>query len=380
MKRQGIAVLVIVLGWLAFLALTSVAYAQEYRLGPDDVLTVTVLRHPELSADQVTVTQDGKINLPVAGEVTITGKTAAEASQAIASALKSRLVSPEVTVAIKQARPERVFVLGAVGHPGIFDLKPGWRVTEALAAAGGLTVRPELAEASILRLNKETIAIDLPAILTEGEQPANVALQAGDVLSVTERTVRISVAGQVQRPGAYDLPAGGGVVEAVALAGGVAQKAALTRVTVKHADGTMTNADLFKVMVLGDMQANLKLHAGDLVMVPESKARVAVLGAVRMPGYFDIEEGTAPRTTDLVAMAGGADKHARISQVAIMRMVNNQATRINVDLEKVLRQGRSDEDQLVRSGDVIYVPDAKVDWEMAMRAIASLGTFGWLMK
>ena len=175
----------------------------------------------------------------------------------------------------------------------------------------------------------------------------------------------------------YDAPTGGGVVEAVALAGGALPKAALTKTIVKRADGTAVVVDLFKVMVQGDLQGNIGLKPGDIVMVPESKAKVAVMGAVRNPGYYDIEEGTAPTAADAIALAGGTDKGARIAETSLMRMENGKARRITVRLDRILKQGKAAEDVAVQNGDVIYVPKARVDWQSV---ISSLGVLGWLWK
>lgn len=349
---------------------------EGYRLGPEDVVSVTVLRHPELGADLVTVTSDGLLQVPVAGAVAVGGKTAQEASAAIAQALRGRLLSPEVTLSVKQLRTNRIFVLGGVTKPGIYDLKPGWRVTEALAAAGGLLTRPELLSASVFRLSKETLTLDLPGLLGDGSQASNVVLQPGDVLSLTERTLRVSVAGQVLKPGACDVPIGSGAVQAVAMAGGAAPKAALSKVTVQHADGTVVPVDLFRAMTLGRPEADVKLAAGDLVLVPEAKAKVAVLGAVRNPGYYDLEEGVTPRVADAVALAGGAVKGARLTEVGLMRTEGGQSVRRIVNLERVLRAGKTAEDVPVQSGDLIFVPDKKIDWDFALRAITSLSLLG----
>jgi polysaccharide export outer membrane protein len=356
------------------------AAEDQYRLGPGDVLTVTVLRHPELSLDQVVVTRDGRIQLPIAGDIQVAGKTLSEASAGAAQALSGRLVNPEVTITVKQPRAASVFVLGSVAKPGIYELQPGWRVIEALTAAGGLTGRPEMISGSLFRQDNRTLPLDLPAIISNGSLPANLALQPGDVISLSERTIRVSIAGQVQKPGLCDVPLGAGVVEAVAVAGGTAPGAALSKVRVQRANGTVVPVDLFRVLVLGEVQGDTKLEPQDLIIVPQSTARIAVLGTVNKPGYFDIEESSAPKVADALAMAGGPAKRADLSQVAIVRSDGGKATRITVDLNHVLREGKVNEDVLVRSGDVVFVPGPGTDWDLTLRALTSatllLGVLG----
>jgi len=274
----------------------------------------------------------------------------------------------------------KVAVLGAVVSPGYFDLEPGLprRVTDVLALAGGLVVPPERAQGSIFRADGASVPLDLSAILTAGDPAANLALLPGDVISVAERTVRVSVAGQVMKPGEYDLPAGAGVVEAVALAGGLSPRGALQSVLVQRPGGATQTVDMFRIMVRGDLAGNVPLGPGDLVMVPESKARIAVLGAVGKPGYFDIDEAAPPTVTQAVALAGGAQKHARVGETALVRLDNGQPTRTVVDLNRILRGGDVKADLPVRDGDLIFVPDAKVDWDMVLRAVSAFGWLRWI--
>ena len=81
------------------------------------------------------------------------------------------------------------------------------------------------------------------------------------MLSLAERTQQVSVAGQVLKPGTYEMALGGGVVEAVALAGGVTPKASLREVVIKRADGTSVAVDLFDSMVHGKLAGCPALRA-----------------------------------------------------------------------------------------------------------------------
>ena len=350
--------------------------SNNYLLCPEDIVSVKVMNHPEFSAERVVVTSDGRINLPVAGEMTAAGKTLKQLETEVINSLKKRLANPEVSVIMVETAPQRIFVLGAVKSPGVYDWKPGWRVTEALANAGGLIPRPELTVGSILRQNKQSLTLDIQAVMS-GNSNSNPEIRPGDVINLTERTIRVSIAGQVKAPGAYDLPIGGGIVEAVAMAGGTQPKAALTAVKVKRTDGSIIPVDLFKVMVKGEITDNCKLSAGDLIIIPQSIARIAVLGAVQKPGYYDIEDGTITKLSDAVAMAGGPVKHARTTEIGIIRQQSDNQQRIMANLDSILRQGKIDQDIKIANGDIIYIPDAKVDWDLILRGITSVGALKW---
>jgi polysaccharide biosynthesis/export protein len=347
----------LLLGGIALVALSGAGQAEEYRLGPEDVLAVGVLRHPEWSVNQVTVTSAGKINLPVVGELVASGKTIAQLDAIITQRLSGRIRFPEVTVSLVTPRQTQVFVVGSVAKPGAYPIKPGWRVSDALAVAGGTTVRPEVIAASLSRANqKKPVPLDLAKILSDSNNPANLTLQSGDTVRFSARTIQVQVVGEVGKSGPYEVPLGDGVVEAVALAGGPAPTAALSKTIVQRADGSRVAVDLYKALVLNQEGNNLKLKAGDMVMIPQSNARVTVLGAVKSPGFFDIKDGGTLRAAEAVALAGGALPTAALTKATVIR---EDKTEVPVNLYQVMVKGQQESDLLLQAGDLVMVPETK---------------------
>ncbi|MBV9868602.1 MAG: SLBB domain-containing protein [Abitibacteriaceae bacterium] len=335
-----------------------------YKLAPGDVVMVTVQRHPEMSVENATVNSAGKLKVPEVGEIYVTGKTLDQTAKQIAKALDDQLVRPEVNVSLKQGRPLQVSILGAVAKPGVYQAAPGWRVTEAIGVAGGLAIRPEIASATLTRGNNLGVPLDLQQIFRENHLPGgrpknssvNLLLQPGDVINIFSRASQVSVNGAVQRPGLYEVPEGDGVVEAIALAGGAAPKAALSKTRITHPDGTSVTADLLKAMVGGDQTSNLKVSTGDLILVPESKDRVTVRGAVAKPGYYDIEDGTTLRVTQALDLAGGATPKAALTKAAIEHA---DGTTTPINLYPVMFQGQRDGDLNLNPGDIVTIPDQR---------------------
>lgn len=334
--------------------------AEVYKLGPGDVVTVIVQRHPELSAD-VQVGSTGRIKLPEIGSVAVTGKTVEQVAQTVTRLLDPQLVHPEVTVILKQSRPRQISILGAVARPGVYDTAQGWRVTEALAVAGGLTVRPEVAAGTLTRSNGQVIPLDLQRMLHESDLPGkpnayNLPLQPGDILRLESRAMQVIVTGAVVKQGNYDLPAGSGAMEAVMLAGGAAPGAALSKARITHADGTVTPVNLYKAINLGDKESNVKVAAGDVVLVPEATDRVTVRGAVAKPGYYDIPDGGALHVSDAVTQAGNALPKAALTKVVIEHA---DGTTMPVNLYQATTLGQRDQDPALAPGDVVIVPEAR---------------------
>jgi polysaccharide biosynthesis/export protein len=110
----------------------------EYRLGPEDVIEVFVYKEPDLSVT-VTVRPDGRISLPLAGELDASGKPATQLQQEIAERLTRYISGPVVNVMVKQINSLKVSVLGEVRKPDVYRIKNRVTVLDAIAMAGGFT-------------------------------------------------------------------------------------------------------------------------------------------------------------------------------------------------------------------------------------------------
>lgn len=110
----------------------------EFRLGPDDVIEVSVYQDKDFDRT-VPVRPDGKISLPLIGEMLASGKTAPELQKEIAQRLKQYFSDPTVTVVVKEVNSPKVSVLGEVKNPGMYKIKDRATLLDAIAMAGGLT-------------------------------------------------------------------------------------------------------------------------------------------------------------------------------------------------------------------------------------------------
>jgi len=120
-------------------AVVSRAYGDsEFQLGPDDVIEVTVYQDKTLDRT-VPVRPDGKISLPLIGEMPASGKTATDLQKEISLRLKQFVADPTVTVVVKEVNSPKVSVLGEVKNPGMYKIKDRATLLDAIALAGGLT-------------------------------------------------------------------------------------------------------------------------------------------------------------------------------------------------------------------------------------------------
>jgi len=125
-----------------------------FLIGDDDVLTISVWKEPEISKD-VTVRSDGKISLPLAGELQAAGKTPPQLEQDITARLRGYIQDPEVTVIVKEINSQKYNILGLVTKPGSYPLIAGMTVVDAIATAGGFRDFAKRKSMYILRENPQ---------------------------------------------------------------------------------------------------------------------------------------------------------------------------------------------------------------------------------
>jgi len=127
----------------------------------------------------------------------------------------------------------------------------------------------------------------------------------------------------------------------------------------------------------GNEEYNVKLHAGDMVMVPQVTARIAVLGYVTSPGYFSVPDGQRLRLADALGLAKGVDnKRAGVSAVAVIRNEDDGRQERNIyDIKKYLKTGDPRHNPEVHPGDIVYVPETdKPNWDWIYQGMQALGT------
>jgi polysaccharide export outer membrane protein len=110
---------------------------QDYRIGPTDVLQISVWKNPELSVPEVAVRPDGKISFPLLDDVQAAGLTPTELKAILTERLSEYILAPTVTVVVRQINSKAVYVIGEVHRQGALSLRADMRVIDALAMAGG---------------------------------------------------------------------------------------------------------------------------------------------------------------------------------------------------------------------------------------------------
>ena len=167
---------------------TAKPHDDTFVIGNDDVLAINVWKEPEITSKSVPVRSDGKISLPLVGEVQAAGLTPLKLEQAIAGRLQNFISQPEVTVMVQQINSQKYNVLGMVAHPGTFVIANSPTVLDAIALAGGFRDFAKQKAIYVLRQNADGTQTRLPfnyKDVVKGKNPEqNIRLQPRDSVVV----------------------------------------------------------------------------------------------------------------------------------------------------------------------------------------------------
>lgn len=162
------------------------ATLEPYRIGPEDMLAITVWKNEPLSRT-VQVRPDGMISLPLLDDVSAVGLTPMQLRDVLAKRLAEFIPSPDVSVIVSDVRSFKVSVLGEVAKPGRYELKSYTTILDVLAQAGGFTQFAGRARIVILRPVGKTmkrISFNYNKVVSSGSEEENFYLQPGDIVLV----------------------------------------------------------------------------------------------------------------------------------------------------------------------------------------------------
>ncbi|HNV87161.1 MAG TPA: polysaccharide biosynthesis/export family protein [Candidatus Omnitrophota bacterium] len=281
------------------LLIPQISFAEDkepYRIGREDVLDVSVWGSQDLT-QTVTVSSDGTFSYPILGNVPAAGLTPEQIANDIQEKLAQGYVKdPKVSVTVKEYNSKKILVFGEVEKPGLYKLKGKVPLLELLFMVGG--VKPDAKRMTVIRpLNvdqggeavpaamdttfakegkedsAQAIDVNLISLLSKGDLSQNVLIMPGDTIYVSSGSgERYYVLGQVKNPGPYEWIQDITVLEAIKLAGGPTDSAALNRINIRQNRGGQEQ--VIKLNVADIMQGKKKddvvIKPGDVIVVPES--------------------------------------------------------------------------------------------------------------
>jgi polysaccharide export outer membrane protein len=349
---------------VALLLTGGTSWAQEYTIGPGDILKITVWGHDDLSRDYP-VSLDGRVPFPLIGSVQAAGLTTSELATRLRDLLeKDYLVNPQVIVAVREYLSSKVHVMGEAERPGLFYLTGPTTLLEILSRAGGLSraagkdlvlVRSDpprggsgvTASTVLLRLDVRKIQA--------GDVKENILLQNGDVMFVPKASA-FFVLGEVNKAGTFALDKETSVLEAITLAGGFNGTAAPSGVKVlrRGPDGKQETISL-DLSGAVPRDKGFRVGDGDTVLVPKGNT-FFVFGEVKKPGAYQLDKET--NVLEGITIAGGFTDKAAPGRTRVIRTTDRGQQTISVDMNDIIRRGQRDKAIRLLENDVIVVPES----------------------
>lgn len=328
----------------------------NYILGPGDELQISVYGVQEFNAS-VPVTTEGKVIIQYVGQISVSGMTIEAATQKIRGAI-ARVYSTvasgqsQVGVSLSRIRTIRVTIIGSK-QPGNYSISSLATVYNALFLGGGPGKNGSYRNIELLRDNKVYRNIDIYRFLVNGDQSDNVGLKDNDVIRIPAYSQRVTVEGQVKRPGIFEMKKGETFSTLVSFASGFNEFAYTASVNVLQ----KTNKE-FKVIDIKESEFNTyKPLSGDVFRVSKILSRfenrITIEGAVFRPDTYSFYEGM--RISDLISKADGLKEDAYNNRARIIRLQSDLTTEIvNVNLAKAL-SGDLEADVALKKEDVVTV-------------------------
>ena len=249
----------------------------DYAIGPKDLLEIRVLELPELNVER-RVSDSGTLDIPLLGELAVSGMTAAEVRGRIEQLVTQKYVNrANVSVVVKEFTNKPVSVLGAVLRPGSLPISGQWTLMRAITAAGGLTEKAG-SKIYVLRRSEnglsDTLEINTQDLFESATPLWNIPIQPADVINVVPRsTITVFCLGEVNTPGAlqFDSEERLTLLSVIAKAGGFTDRASKSiRIKRRGPDGKDTEQTANFGRILSGKDPDVPIEPNDVVVVKES--------------------------------------------------------------------------------------------------------------
>jgi polysaccharide export outer membrane protein len=259
----------------SLLADTSASSASDAPIGPRDVIEVKVFQDSTLNT-KTTVTDDGRIAMPVIGKVDVSGLTPGEVETRIKGLLEKYLNKPDVSVTVIEAGSKPISVIGAVSRPGRIGITGNINLIQAITQAGGLATgygRTLYVLRTAANGLTEQIAIDIDDLMVNGNPDLNLPLRANDVINVPiDGSISIYILGEVMHPGNVQFrrsqtPT---LLQALAAAGGPTDRASKAVILKRVVGGSEKTFHYNFKKIIDGRQNDIVLLDGDRLVFSES--------------------------------------------------------------------------------------------------------------
>jgi protein involved in polysaccharide export with SLBB domain len=322
-----------------------------YLVGPGDVLRLSVWGQVEFQYE-LQVSKEGKIFIPVAGQVYVTGIPFEQLQQKIKNLLSKHYsglssIPPRtfMDLTVAQLKPIRIFIMGEVASPGGYTVSSASTAFNALYSIGGPLTNGSLRDIKVLRNGSEIATVDFYQYMLTGKCTTDVRLQNNDVVFVPSRGKTVAVTGSVFRPAIYELKAEDNLQALLGFCGGLLPSTNIDRAQIyrtlpfdqRDSSKPVVNVIDLSISKYLKNKEDFVLHNNDTLkitpLIDDLKNYVTLEGAVYYPGVYQCDSLSL---RDLIFNLGKPLEHkAFLKRADLIRRNDDQTTTITLPIDLI---------------------------------------------
>jgi polysaccharide biosynthesis/export protein len=329
---------------------------RKFVLGPEDIIEISVWGNKEFAGD-LPVRPDGKVSIPLIGDVNVKGLTPTKVKNLVTQKLRKFITDASVTVFVKEINSINISIAGEVNVPGTYKVNRPITLLHLFSLSQGFTDKADLKNSYLLRKGKK-MDIDFYALVRNGDISQNVSLMSNDLIFIKDNfNNRIKVAGEVMEPQVITFQDEITVLGAILIANGLTDKADLKNSFLLR-KGKKMDIDFYALIKKGDISQNVSLMPNDMIFIKDNfKNRINVIGEVIEPQVITFQDGMT--ALDAILIAKGLTDVAKPKGTQVYRRSHNrkgEIQKIPVLLDEVIFDGDLTKNIPLKPGDIIHVP------------------------
>ena len=338
---------------------TDIPIPQDYILGPGDEIKIVLFGNKNKQYT-LQVTRDGDIFFPEIGPLSVAGLTFLDLKEAIKQAVENQMIGTKASLTLGTLRSINIFVLGEASQPGMYTVSSLSTLTNAIFTSGGIKTTGSLRNIEVKRNGQVLSNFDFYHLLLNGDTSDDVKLVSGDVVFIPPITKTVGIAGEIERPGIYELKEDETAEDLISFAGTLKPKADLSSVEILRIDPKKNGFNLINVDLNQSSVADLYLSNGDVLtiypVVNKMGASVLISGHAQKPGFYPWSEGM--KLLDILKSPKNLLPMTDMNYVLIKRENKNLSYQtLQIDLEELFAMSDSDQNIVLKERDeIIFFP------------------------
>ena len=356
-----------------FAPVDSLPVPDGYRLGAGDTLSIFLYGNDNITIE-LPISRVGDVNFPRLGSISIGGMTFSEAKSLIENRVSTQLIGTTAEVSMGDLKSINVLMVGEVKIPGLYSVSSLASVMQMLFISGGVNEIGSLRDIDIKRDGKIINKFDAYEILLNGNSSQDIRMRNGDTILVNILKNTVVVDGEIRRPGKYEFIEGNTIDDLINLAGGLTNKASVTRVTLERFNQENQQPDMINIDLTKGTDKKINLMDGDILRInPLSNRqnnRIFLRGAFVNNGAYGWKEGM--RFSDVLDdIEVDLEENADLNRALILRKISYSSPKIKVlgfNPIEATHSPQSDYDPVLEDLDEIIILDVPTDLNILIQS------------